>query len=632
MNTDALGLSVPVRQGPSDFLSQLKLRKESAEQKLPEFEETLRRAEPRREDGRQVRSMAQRPGNDSPKRDDIEIRDRVSTDSPEERNPSNEERSESSVKNRRDGREEVLQALLSRSQGQVPTPQHQAMLKFMDSMESELGIPPTRIVEAMAGLTADQLLSSPEASSQQVIANLNLEAEQQERAMALYAGLLTQLAQLSQISAQPNQLSRSSAELDQLRGPTDSAVSMEELGRTPINPDLLPTAQRREILNQSLDRMSERFFVDSMKASQKMAANGTPPEMSLMSNSDLVAKLQGQQMSQTPIEGAPLEGFAAGLASEVSGRGSQGLAGSAAKSGNYSAGAGMALAGAGASAVVPGAMAADSGSSSGQMMEFFAGQGNSAAMASLTGPSESKAAVDFAALAAEASADALDADASLDAGSEIGADALNSGTAAGSSNSLSGTTQVGLGEGSGLGNAGVGRSDSSGDPNVRQIMNQAQYMISKGGGQTVMKLQPEGLGEIHLKIGVHQGKVNVEMMADTQEAKRLLEGSLDDLRNSLSSQKLSVEGVKVDVSQSSSSDSQQRQPNSGQQDQNRDQLRQMFSQWREENGRSQFFEMPGIKAYNRTQSPTPLGPAPIEGARSRRFSGEHKGNGLNLVA
>ena len=108
-----------------------------------------------------------------------------------------------------------------------------------------------------------------------------------------------------------------------------------------------------------------------------------------------------------------------------------------------------------------------------------------------------------------------------------------------------------------------------------------------------------------------------------------------DLKANLNTHKLSVESVKVDVGNQANSDS----SSSGQQkapefkfDQNREQTRNFFSQFRDESNRGQFHEMPGIRAYRQNNGPEPLRPQPEERASSSRYTGANKGNGLNLVA
>jgi flagellar hook-length control protein FliK len=93
--------------------------------------------------------------------------------------------------------------------------------------------------------------------------------------------------------------------------------------------------------------------------------------------------------------------------------------------------------------------------------------------------------------------------------------------------------------------------------NVEKILSGSQSLIQKGGGEMKIQLSPEGLGNVHLEIKVKDGQVGIQMMADTQEAKKLLETSMNDLKLSLADHKLNLNHVKVDVSEQSSNNMQQ---------------------------------------------------------------------------
>ena len=67
------------------------------------------------------------------------------------------------------------------------------VLKFMDSMESELGIEPDRLISAFGGLSDKELLQNPEMSAESYIQALNVAPEGQERAQELYSKLLLDL-------------------------------------------------------------------------------------------------------------------------------------------------------------------------------------------------------------------------------------------------------------------------------------------------------------------------------------------------------------------------------------------------------------------------------------------------------
>jgi flagellar hook-length control protein FliK len=168
---------------------------------------------------------------------------------------------------------------------------------------------------------------------------------------------------------------------------------------------------------------------------------------------------------------------------------------------------------------------------------------------------------------------------------------------------------------------------------VKQLMNQAQYLIKNGGGEMKVQMTPEGMGTIHLKVMLQDGKVNMQMSADTQEAKKTIESSLAELKTSLAAHKLSMENVKVDVVNSTSTDTAtQNQTNMNGQHQRDQQTRQFWNQFNDNFGsqgrQDSLTAFQGnTRGYGKQRDPL----QPIETASATRKV-EGKGSGLNLVA
>lgn len=97
-----------------------------------------------------------------------------------------------------------------------------------------------------------------------------------------------------------------------------------------------------------------------------------------------------------------------------------------------------------------------------------------------------------------------------------------------------------------------------GDPeapmNVKQVIDQAEYMAKKGGGEMKVKLSPEGLGDLNLKVNMSEGRINVEMLTSSNDAKKLIEKGLGDLKSTLAAHKIQVDQIKVDVSNNMTND------------------------------------------------------------------------------
>ncbi len=88
-------------------------------------------------------------------------------------------------------------------------------------------------------------------------------------------------------------------------------------------------------------------------------------------------------------------------------------------------------------------------------------------------------------------------------------------------------------------------TDAMKDSNVREVMNQAKYLVTAGGGEMTVKMTPEGMGEVNLKVMLDNGKINIEMNAQDKNVKKMLEESLSDLKSSLASHQMRVEHVKI---------------------------------------------------------------------------------------
>ncbi|MGP4040296.1 flagellar hook-length control protein FliK [Gracilibacillus sp. D59] len=76
----------------------------------------------------------------------------------------------------------------------------------------------------------------------------------------------------------------------------------------------------------------------------------------------------------------------------------------------------------------------------------------------------------------------------------------------------------------------------------QQVMQKSNFMkLSNGANQLLIRLQPEHLGDVTVKLTQINGEMMVKMIASTQGAKELLEGSLNQLRHMFSPQQVVIE-------------------------------------------------------------------------------------------
>lgn len=167
-----------------------------------------------------------------------------------------------------------------------------------------------------------------------------------------------------------------------------------------------------------------------------------------------------------------------------------------------------------------------------------------------------------------------------------------------------------------LAQAAPGAPQASG---IQDIVSQAQVMVRDGGGEMKVKLNQEGLGEVAMKVNVDQGKVSVQMVTESDEAKRLIDRHLHDLRESLSANSLQVETIKVDTASNIG-----KQLDQQYQDAQRQAAHQALEQFRQDHQgwRRSFFEVPGARNYKgQTEGPRDVQPPTDSGRRagSRRL-------------
>ncbi len=174
--------------------------------------------------------------------------------------------------------------------------------------------------------------------------------------------------------------------------------------------------------------------------------------------------------------------------------------------------------------------------------------------------------------------------------------------------------------------AGMAGVQLAEDANAAELIRQAQFMIRQGGGEVRIKLNPENLGEVNMKMSVDGDKVQLALDTTTQEAKKLIESSINELRATLSANKLSLETVKVDVAGKSDNQfTNHRHDSDG--GAAREQARQFMNNFREENqsrrsAMSQPMDVP-------RSAPRPAVTAASRNPYSRGYNASGR---LNLVA
>jgi len=175
------------------------------------------------------------------------------------------------------------------------------------------------------------------------------------------------------------------------------------------------------------------------------------------------------------------------------------------------------------------------------------------------------------------------------------------------------------------------------DSPVKEIMNQAQYLVTKGGGEMTVKLDSShGLGDVQLKVLMSNGVVNVEMNTNDKSVKKLIEESLSDLKSSLASQQLSLEHVKINNVIATNTENQTRFSSDGQgaESQNSqffEQMKQQMNQQSQKDSSRRQMNFSENRNMNLAR-PTEIPLTSVKTSAASRYYGLNKGNSLNAVA
>ena len=84
---------------------------------------------------------------------------------------------------------------------------------------------------------------------------------------------------------------------------------------------------------------------------------------------------------------------------------------------------------------------------------------------------------------------------------------------------------------------------------INQVVKKADIFVQGSHQEMVMKLEPESLGKLNLKIVVENGLVTAKFIAESQQVKEVLESSFNQLKDALQQKGISVQGFSVSVGQ-----------------------------------------------------------------------------------
>jgi|GEM_PF-6571270 len=84
---------------------------------------------------------------------------------------------------------------------------------------------------------------------------------------------------------------------------------------------------------------------------------------------------------------------------------------------------------------------------------------------------------------------------------------------------------------------------------INQVIKKADIIVQSGHQEMIMKLEPESLGKLNLKLVVENGLVTAKFVAESQQVKEVLESSFNQLKDALQEKGIAVQGFSVSVGQ-----------------------------------------------------------------------------------
>jgi flagellar hook-length control protein FliK len=515
--------------------------------------------------------------------------------------------------------------VLMAEQGQV---RKKAMVDFMSSMKKEFGVEPDKIVDAFSQMDETTLMSPPEESTKKFLSNLELPAMQQTRAGELYKQMVKTTGE---------------AALNEKLIGLESGVSLDVVS---------PREQSLRRLNQAIDQLDNDFAMrfaadpnsapgdtDMQKFRAQLAAENMNSQVARMAQT--VQAQSGEQFGELktdkdsddviPMAASPFAALINSAESDTSAS-LAAASGASAPLGATGAAAGMAM-------MPP--TAGQGLEAQGLTSQAAAGAaGSSGKFSSVQGSSASGFAMGAAATQTKIGGKKANSEGKVQMpGSLDSATKPNIGgeTPGIESQSQAPVKAAATGPAAMMMERPVPTAKEE-QENIRELIHQAQAALKKGGGEIKMDLKPEGMGQVHLKVSVEDGQVNVQMFTESDAAKHLLEKGLHELKSNLAAHQLKLEGLKVDVSPAA-----QKHMDMDKQgdDQARQQTRQfandVMGQFRDERQAFQqgFMENSGWRQYGRPMNRAKMQPetqvAAAKASTAKRIRPDGS-NGLDLVA
>ncbi len=388
--------------------------------------------------------------------------------------------------------------------------------KFMNQLQTQFGITPEKVVKAFAQMDEKTLTAPPSESISKFVNNLNVKDPARQQIANLYKQMLNETGE--------------AALNEKLLGAEDDSKS--------VSLKVMDSTQSKLAeLNKSLDNLNDNFFRKGQF--QPQTNQQIPPSI----KEQLKKLTQANSSEETNSKSSNgLEAMLAKLGGEASGL-------AAAVSSEEAVATPLANGPALATAAAPPAMMDMSAYAQNQPQNFDQGNGAQdnqrgtkeyATQNAQAANQSTKNFTESTKLNIKSEGTQAKPSASSAASSTVGAVA----GAAVATASVAGTTAAALNPQQMM-MTGPSKQDAA--ENVQEVIKQAQVIIKKGGGEMNVEMKPEGMGQVHLKVALENGQVSIQMMAQNDKVKKLLEEGIHELKGNLAAHKLQVESLKIGI-------------------------------------------------------------------------------------
>ncbi len=467
------------------------------------------------------------------------------------------------VKDLSPGELKEVKEVLRDQQAQV---KQASVQKFMTQLQSQFGITPDKVVQAFAKMDEKALTAPPSETVSQFVNNLNVKGAARNQVADLYKQMLSETGE--------------AALNEKLLGNDDDSksVSLKVIDSTQAK-----LAQ----LNKSLDSLNDNFFRNG--AFQPQNNQQIPSSIREQLKKLTEAGQEQEDESKTPNSLgallAQLDNKAGGVAAATEN-------------------GGTAMTAATTQAPVMD-MSAFAKPTSNQSQNFDQGEGSQDTARGTKAYSAQNAAAQAGAGSGKNFAEVSKLNIKSE-GAQVKATSAGSVTnqapvVAGAAGAVvAGTTAAALSPEKMM-ISGPNKEDAA--ENVQELIKQAQVIIKKGGGEMNVEMKPEGMGQVHLRVALDNGQVSIQMMAQNDKVKKLLEDGIHELKSNLASHKLQVESLKIGIANGFQDKKMEQQQSDAQREAMRDAQKESASNFasdmhdQRQDRNSGFTDVPGWKAY-----------------------------------